>query len=223
MRNSYFSFANERREKTLSAGFTLIELMVVLAIIVTITTITLSSQSSFNKSIILANTAYDVALTLRSAEIYGLSGRAVGGTSVAGYGLHFQKAVPGSFMLFADTSPAPNASNCHGLPAGGASAPDAKPGNCTYDTGEKVMDYNLGNGITVSDFCAYSFGAWACAYAQGGGLTELDIVFSRPNPEPFINVNGTRACIALSSPQGGARFVSVGASGEITADASSCP
>lgn len=197
--------------------------MVVLAIIVTITTITLSTQSSFNKTIILANTAYDVALTLRSAEVYGLSGRAIGGTSGIGYGLHFLKASPGSFTLFADTSPAPSAANCHGLPSGGASAPDAKPGNCTYDIGETVTDYNLGNGVVVSDFCAYSFGAWSCAYAQGGGLTALDIVFARPNPEPFVNVSGTRACIALASPQGGARFISVGASGEITADASSCP
>ncbi|MDE1919732.1 MAG: hypothetical protein KGH56_03510 [Patescibacteria group bacterium] len=197
--------------------------MVVLAIIVAITTITLSSQSSFNKTIILSNTAYDVALTLRSAETYGLSSRAAGTMTGVGYGLHFDKTTPGSFTFFADTSPAPSASNCHGLPVGGATAPDAKPGNCTYDTGEKIMDYNLGNGIIVSDFCAYALGSWSCAHAQGGGLSTLDIVFARPNPDPFINVNGTNACVALASPQGGQRFVSVNAAGEISADAPSCP
>ncbi|MCX6787707.1 MAG: type II secretion system protein [Candidatus Kaiserbacteria bacterium] len=207
----------------LVSGFTLTELMVVLAIIVTITTVTLSSQSSFNKTIILANTAYDIALSLRSAETYGLAGRAVNGVTSAGYGLNFQKISPGSFTLFADTSPGPNASNCHGLPAAGASAPDAKSGNCTYDPGEKVMDYVLGNNIIVSDFCAYSFGGWSCAYAQGGGLSSLDIVFARPNPDPFINIQGTKACLTISSPQGGTRFISVAASGEITAKAPSCP
>ena len=50
----------------LSKGFTLIELLIVLAIIATVTTIALSSQSNFNKTLILANTAYDIALTLRS-------------------------------------------------------------------------------------------------------------------------------------------------------------
>ena len=49
---------------SLSKGFTLIELMVVLAIIVVITTVVLTSQSSFNKSLILANTSYDIALSL---------------------------------------------------------------------------------------------------------------------------------------------------------------
>lgn len=197
--------------------------MVVLAIIVTVTAITLSSQSSFNKTLVLANTAYDIALTLRSAETYGIGSRARGGVANAGYGVHFEKATPESFTLFADSQPAPNAANCHGLPEGGALAPDAKPGNCTYDgpsSGEKVATYILGNGITVGDFCAYAFGSWSCARE---GLAALDIVFARPNPDPFINIQGTKACLTVSSPHGGSRFVSVAASGEITANAPSCP
>lgn len=231
-RNFYFSFASVRTRRfvapdgvsrTLSSGFTLIELMVVLTIIVTITMVILTSQSTFNKTLILANTAYDIALTLRSSQTYGLSSRAVVSTRNVGYGLNFQKVTPGSYTLFADTFPEPSAFNCHGIPPNGATAPDAKPGNCRYDSGEKVLDYTLGNNIIVSDFCAFALGSWSCAYARGGGLTSLNIVFARPNPDPFINVNGTKACLAISSPQGGSSFISVSASGEITANAPSCP
>ncbi|MBI2025169.1 type II secretion system protein [Candidatus Kaiserbacteria bacterium] len=213
-------------------GFTLVELMVVLTIIVVITMVVLASQSSFNKTLILANTAYDVALTLRSAETYGLGSRAFGSTVNAGYGVHFESGTPGSFTLFADLYPAPSISSvCH--PTADPSAPSALPGNCSYEQGqgEKVMLYTLGNGIAVSDFCAYALGSWSCASANGGGLTTLDIIFARPNPEPFMSVNGsysstfpvTDACITLSSPQGGAQYISVGSSGRITANASSCP
>ncbi|MDE2021325.1 MAG: type II secretion system protein [Patescibacteria group bacterium] len=215
--------------RTRHRGFSLVELLVVLAIMVIITTIALTSQSAFNKTLILANTAYDVALTLRSAETYGLGNRVAGSVANAGYGIDFQKATPGSFILFADTSPqSSNSTACHPNPD--PSAPNARPGNCVYDagSGEKVTSYALGNGITISDFCAYQLSVWSCA---SGGLSSLDIIFSRPNPDPFISVNGsystvspaTRACLTLSSPQGGLRFISVGASGEITANAASCP
>ncbi|MDP2651722.1 MAG: type II secretion system protein, partial [bacterium] len=131
-KNSYFSFANERRQKTQSSGFTLVELMVVLAIIGVVMSIVLTNQGSFNKTLILQNTTYDIALTLRNAETYGLGSRAVGLAANLGYGVHFQNAPARLMTLFADTSPSPDASNCHGLPAGGADAPDAQPGDCVY-------------------------------------------------------------------------------------------
>ena len=217
MKRSWKSYAKSGK------GFTLTELMVVLAIIATITTVTLSSQSSFNKTLVLANTAYDIALALRTAETYGVGNRAIGGIVNAGYGIHFQKATPDSFTLFSDSQPAPNVNNCHGLPVGGETAPDAKPGDCTYDglgSGEEVTTYTLGNGMLVSDFCVYTFGSWSCASEN---LLTLDIVFARPNPDPFINIQGTKACIAVSSPQGDSRFIAVSTSGAITVDASSCP
>lgn len=218
-----------------NAGFTLTELLVVLAIITIITSAVLTSQSSFNKTLILANTAYDIALTIRSAETIGLGSRVTGVSANAGYGLSFQKARPGSFTLFSDTYPAPSTTSvCH--PIADVAAPNAKPGNCSYESAqnEKVVEYLLGNGITVSDFCAYALGSWTCTYAHdgySGGLSVLDIVFARPNPEPFISVNGsysaafpiTAACLTITSPQGGGHFISVGSSGQIIANAASCP
>lgn len=213
-------------------GFTLIELLVVTAIILVVTSIVFTSQGSFNKTLILANTAYDIALTLRSAETYGLGSRAAGGVANTGYGVDFQAGTPSSFTFFADIYPPPStAPGCH--QAVDSSTPDARPGNCAYEAsqGEKITDYTLGNGITVDDFCAYALGGWSCARSNGNSLTSLDIVFARPNAEAFMSVNGsysvaspvTRACLVVASPQGGARFVSVAASGAITANAPSCP
>lgn len=215
----------------LSAGFTLVELLVVLAIIVTITSVVLTSQSSFNKTLILANTAYDVALSLRSAATYGLGGHAIS-MLPTGYGMHFELSTPGSFTLFADTYPAPSAlSVCH--PVDDQTTLDAQPGNCSYESAQDatVMVYTLGNNITIGDFCAFASGSWSCAYAEGGGLTALDIVFARPDADPFMSVNRaystlspvTNACLTISSPLGGERYVAVSSTGRITANATSCP
>lgn len=207
--------------------------MVVMTIIVVITGIALTSNSSFNKTLIVSNAAYDVALTLRSAESYGLSSRAASGSVVnAGYGLNFKKTSPSSFTFFADTYPAAStASVCH--PVSDASAPSALPGNCAYDAtqGEKVITYAIGSGVTIADFCAFSGSSWSCANSNGNSLTSLDIVFARPNPDAFMSVNGayssslpvTAACIKLTSPQGGTRAVSIISSGSISASATTCP
>ncbi|NNM83707.1 type II secretion system protein [Candidatus Parcubacteria bacterium] len=214
-------------------GFTLIELLVVLAIIIVVMAIVFTSQSSFNKTLTLTNTAYDVALTFRFAETYGLGSRAFGTAANTGYGLHFTSGTPGSFVLFADTYPPVGSGSpplCHLPPSYAPTGPSAESGNCVYDAGqgEKVQDYLLGNGITIEKFCAEASGFWKCSTS---GINSLDVVFSRPNPTPFMSENGsysplspvTAACLELTSPQGGSKYVTVAASGEISANAPSCP
>lgn len=209
-------------------GFTLIELMVVLAIIVVVTTIAITGQGSFNRSIILSNAAYDLALSFRSAEVYGLGSRATGSAANTGYGLHFDRGTPTTFLMFADSSPGPSTTSCH--PAVDINAPDAKPGDCAYQSSGDILTntYRLGNGITISKFCGYSSGAWTCS---DGTVSTLDVTFTRPNTNPTITVNGsysaafpvTQACITLSSPQGATKFVTVSQTGRISADAAACP
>ncbi len=202
----------------MSKGFTLIELLVVLAIIGVLMTIAFTSQSTFNKTFILNNTAYDIALTIHSAESYGLGSRASGGITSAGYGVHFQNSPAGSFILFADTHPF---ASC--------STPDCKSGDGVYTSSDTlVQKYTFGNNIVINNFCARVSSVWKCA--SDGSITSLDIVFARPNPNAVINAYNsstyspaTAACIAIASPQGGAKFISVASSGEITASAASCP
>lgn len=219
--------SSRRRSLT---GFTLVELMVVMAIIVTISSIMVTSQNSFNRTLILSNTAYDIALTLRYAETFGMSSRALEGVSASvGYGLYFNHATPDSFIFFKDSSN--NMENCYGAPpSGDINAPDAKHGNCVYDVnGEQVSSYKLGNGMTVKDFCILSSitSTWSCT---ANGLTALNIVFIRPDPNPWITAidsggskSGTKACITVQAPGGDVRYVSVIKSGAISANATNCP
>ncbi len=208
-------------------------MLVVLAIITIITAVVLTSQSAFNKTLLLTNTAYDVALTFRFAETYGLGSRAFGGTLDTGYGLHFASGgASNSFILFADNYPSVGSGSvCHPAPSYDPAGPSAEPGNCAYDASqnEKVQSYALGNGITISNFCAQSNNVWTCS--SNGALTSLDVVFARPNPTPYMSANGvysgtfpvTAACITLTTPQGSFKYISVGASGQVSTAGTSCP
>ena len=212
----------------------MVELLVVLAIVVSITSVVLTNQGAFNKTLVLSNTAYDVALSLRSAQMYGIGGRAMS-VAPTGYGIHFDMATPNSFLLFADAYPAPTVQStmCHIITD--AAALDAHPGDCIYESGSDLMvtKYTLGNSITLTDFCVYvsNSATPTCASSGGGGLSTLDIVFARPNPDPLMSANGvysalspiTSACLTLSSPLGGDRYVLVSSSGRILANAPSCP
>ncbi|HUY62401.1 MAG TPA: type II secretion system protein [Candidatus Paceibacterota bacterium] len=224
-------------------GFTLVEMLVVLAIIAIMVAIVLTNQRSFNNSFTLANTAYDIGLTMRSAETYGLGTRGLGANANIGYGLHFDTSSNSSFIFFADTSPAPDTNSCYGPFALGANAPNAKPGDCVYTAGsdQEVSPYMINNGITISNFCVHvsQLIPWVCEHGWytplfQATLTSMDVVFSRPNDTPYISIGTTfsqpawsayytSACLALLSPQGGTRYVSVSTTGEINGDAASCP
>lgn len=201
-------------------GFTLVELLVVVAIMTVVMSIVITGQNSFNNSLVVSNTAYDVALAIRSTETFGLGSRVVSGVANVGYGVDFNSSTPAVFTIFADTDTAPGESNCHTPQSGVVNAPDTQPGDCVYDASDsKVAAYTLGNGVTVTRLCGFSNSAWNC------NLSSLDIVFARPNPTPFMRANGSsvteysQACITLTSPQGGTRFLRVLSSGQIDTSA----
>ncbi|HET9641278.1 MAG TPA: type II secretion system protein [Candidatus Paceibacterota bacterium] len=205
----------------LSCGFTIIELLVVLGIIAVIMGIVLTSQGNFNRSIVLANTAYDIALTVRSAETYGISSRASAASPNTGYGLHFDAGNQSSFILFADTNPAASCTTPGCTP----------PGNHVYTQGLDVLvqTYSLGNNITIQDFCAYINNAWSCA-SNTAGITSLDVVYARPNPTAYMSRNGvysssiSAACLLLASTGGTTRSITIWGSGAINPNASPpCP
>lgn len=234
------------RAPTRSRGFTLIEMLIVIAIIMVLAVIALTSQSSFNRSFLLANTAYDVALTIRGAQNYGVGGQTIGASSV-GYGVDFQLASPRAFILFADSFPDVNGTPlCHPVKSGEPPPPNPAPGDCRYEAGSDVQaaSYKIGNGISIQDFCVdVPSGAtdnWECA--SGGSFAQLDIVFARPNAttymaagtsggswlysenNPFrvVGQTITKACIKLTSSSGGLAVVEVNAAGEITATGNAC-
>src|SRR6185312_4659547 len=97
-------------------GFTLVELRVVVAIFLIITAITLGNQSRFSSDILITNLAYQIALSIREAQVYGIGSKGVADNSSsginnfqAGYGIHIGASddltlKPTSYNVFADTA-----------------------------------------------------------------------------------------------------------------------
>ncbi len=219
-------------------GFTLVEMLVVLVIIGIVTTIALVGQSTFNKSLMLTNTAYTVALSIREMQSLGLSSRkfTLQGQNVQnpGYGVHLSTATPGSYILFADTRATQGIpSNC-ATAVGTVGAPDHKPGNCLYDSIGASVDgivrtYNFGRGFKIDHFCgkAATTGDTICS---GSVLSELDISFLRSNTETIINGKRSSGWVALTSAEiyikepedGNMRAICVSSIGQVSVTGDDC-
>ena len=196
-------------------------MLVVLAIIIIITVIALAGQSGFDRTVALNNATYDVALSIREAQSYGVSSQSFSGTNNAGYGIYLRSAAPASYVLFADTYP----------PVSATARPDAKPGDGLYSSSaspsELLKTYTLNNGYSVSSFCAYaSNGTRACT---ADGLTEAAITFSRPNTRTYVEARSSSswstyqsACVTVSNRVGDQRFVLVAENGQVSI-VTACP
>lgn len=155
------------------AAFTLIELLVSVGIFGFMTALMVAKYGNFNQSVLLTNLAYDVAVTIRTAQAYGLSVKSV--NTVAdedkfknAYGVYFnsQMGENDSFTLFTDIN--------------------TKDGQ--YDgpsSGEEVTKYNLKRGATIHSVCATNNSI--CDPDEG----TLNISFLRPDPSAQICLNSS--------------------------------
>lgn len=208
-------------------------MLVVLSIIGILSIIVVVSQRTFNRTILLNYTAYDIALSIRSAQTYGLGSRTSAEGRNIGYGVRFASGAPGSFILFADAYPgtadAQPPISCHPRRTGAdGSEPDAVPGDCVYQAGQDglVGQYTIGNGMQVSGLYAYDSNG-----VRTNSLGSLDIVFARPNTRTYVSsgvgatpsyVGFSRACVTLTSPQGGNSYIHVQPTGEINVNSTAC-
>lgn len=209
-------------------GFTLVEMLVVLGIIALITTIVVTGQSTYNKTLLLTDTTYGVALSAREAQSFGIGSRKFGNVQNPGYGLHFSSATPSSYILFADTdNTLPATSNC---PLGTPGTPEAKPGNCRYDSADGIVSsYTFDRGFTISKFCGKTGLTRYCS-TDSAPLTSLDLVFTRPNTTTTISgmigsslTSFSCAEITISDPtQQVTRMIRISSIGEISTN-QSCP
>jgi prepilin-type N-terminal cleavage/methylation domain-containing protein len=112
-----------------SKGFTLFELLAVMAVFILLTSITIASDSRFGGRVALEAVAYDIALSIREAQIYGVAVRRTSaGSFNVGYGMHF---TPGTgYELYADLN-----------------------GDGIRDVGETVKATTM-SGYTISSLCA---------------------------------------------------------------------
>lgn len=194
-----------------SKGFTLIELLVVCAIIVVITALVLVDSNKFGGDVTLENFAYDVALSVRQTQVYGIAVERFGTSNFnTGYGMHFSLTTPNSYILFADED------------GTGIYDPNASP--------SEVVDSNtISQGFAITGLCAIpEVGGSTC-----NPVSEIDILFIRPEPDAYISVgtsgNAPVSCvrqpnaacnyeaqITLTSPKGDTRTVVVDATGQIS-------
>jgi len=206
-------------------GFTLVEMIVVLAIIVVVTAVVINGQSTYNRSILLTDTAYTVAYSIRQAQSLGLASRGAGGIVDAGYGVRFAGTT--GYTVFADTTgtPALSESVCplNRPPPGQPDTPETKPGNCRYDPGTDhvVQNYTFSRGYTIGNICGKSGSTLTCS------LSSLDMVFMRPETRAILigpsNQSFTCVEVHVRPPTGNeVRIIRVSQLGEISVG-QACP
>jgi len=177
-------------------GFSTVELLVTLAIFVIITTIVLVNFPTLSNKIALENLVTEVALTVRQAQVFGVSSRefGVGSGIFPGHGVHFDSAQNTTFFLFADVD-------------------DDK----LFDESTELLEtFSMRRLNFISALCGFATPTSPCT-----PLTKLDITFKRPNPEPILR--GTTAtvddysyvAIQVSSPSGNNRRIIVWSNGQI--------
>lgn len=183
-----------------SRGFTLIELMVTVGIFAVITSVLLARNSKFDDETLLQSAAYEVALSVRQAQNYGINVRGQSGEFDNAYGVHFSENSP-SYVLFRDLGDDPD--------------------NIYSGDTELLEEYVLGRGYTIARICQYGGASEPCGtILEGGGIS---VVFRRPEPEAIITTTIedragqqiSNVAIELVSPREGSRFIVVQQTGQI--------
>ncbi len=198
------------------AGFSLIELIVSISIFLLLSSVTLVNHSKFSGAVELENLAYDVALSIRQAQVFGLSVKEFeprSGEFQQGYGVHFNKNTPTKFVIFTDRD-----LTSYGGP----------PINSQYDTTvpcgvvgtECIETFTIRKGNRISDFCArLSSSIQRCVSL--GDLSYINIIFVRPDPDAVITSDVvseiyTDAVVTVKSPKGIERDVVTQLTGQIS-------
>lgn len=154
---------NDSRLMTTS-GFTLIELLVVVGIMIIISALMLANNNRFGGRILLENLGYDMALTVRKAQIFGISVQSTGGGNFgAAYGMHFSMSTPKAYVLFADSAPR----------------------NGAYGAGEDVQSFSISRGYQIEKLCTPA----GTDISTCNSVSQLDILFKRPEPDAWISIN----------------------------------
>ena len=200
-----------------SQAFTLIELLAVVAIMALMAGIVMSNQGKFGGQVLLQNFAYDVALSVRQAQVYGISVQRFGtGRFNAGYGIYVNDSVSTRYTLFADSSPL------------------IADGLYTEGSDEQRATMNITRGYFISKLCVPK-GADAVSCTEA---SEVHILFVRPEPDALIswrgegagaplhrclpsrtNTNcGADARIVMQSPRGDTMSVIISGNGQIAVD-----
>lgn len=195
------------------AGFTLIEMIVVTAIFGVITAVLVFNYGDFTDRTLVTNMAYEIALTVRQAQVFGLGVRGAGNTFSDSFDNAYGVFVSlpagedntNSLILFLDAN---TDTECDG--SGGSACA------CTGDAGDECVEkLTLQRGIAVTSL----------RVDPGAGcelIEELSVSFKRPNPDALIRQNGATvvyktAEIEITAPRSKeVRYVIIRDTGQIS-------
>jgi type II secretory pathway pseudopilin PulG len=186
--------AEKYRCQNFLTGFTLLEMMLVIGIMVLVTSLILANYPGINEKLGVRRVAEEIASSARQVQAYGLGVKEAGtGSGIfPGYGLYFQSASNASYILFAD-----------------------KNNNLQYDADEKINEVLIQNGIQIDDLCANQkqIPAGPC------GLDNLIAMYLRPQPQVSLRSGGSSYAdieIKIKGPRGTTKTVVFWLSGQIT-------
>lgn len=180
----------------------MIELVVSTGILVVITTVVLVNHAAFGGSVLVGALAYDVGLSVRQAQVFGLSVREFGtgtGAFDLGYGVHFDIDDPTSYRIFADVDK-----------------------NKTFDISDGTEEiFYIGRSFSIARICVTNV-SFVELCSNTDSVSTLDITFIRPDPDAHIRINGNAASmyqsarIVVTSPKGKEREIIVESTGQIS-------
>lgn len=204
-------------------GFTLVELMMCVAIMLLMTGALLQKYPETTMRMNVSNTAHKLALLVREAQIRGSAVDSVNST-LGGYGMYFDLANNKEAILFGDTIDS-SISKPFGLGVG----------NGIYDglvVDKKKSSITMPIGYSFKKLCIKAATSYVCNDDYSPHITNLTISFSRPSTFANIYINGdplteySSACVEVNSPKaplsGHVRSVQFYHSGMVTTSNGPC-
>ena len=186
-----------------NGGFSLIEIMVVVGILVIINTMIFASYPEFSQKLSLKRTSEEVALIARQAQSYalGIKKSALGSDDYFGFGIRFNKTAPTTIILFTDFGAIPNKIYDVGDGCGSSST------ECFQEFKIDTRDY-------IFELRAYD------SVDDSMPVNILDVVYPRAASMATITADGgianpSYAKVTIKSPRGGEKYIKIWISGQI--------
>jgi len=168
-------------------GFTLVEMLVVLSIIVIITGIVIFNVGTEQQNSALLRSAQNLSLNLRRAQSFALSSKTYKTVGVpCGWGVHFNGIGSTSYVIFADLASFADCSDRDFIRAG--------------DGSEDFETTNFDAGVNISSLSS----------------NLSDVVFTPPDPTVKFIPDQTSASVIMINKNGATRTININKTGFIS-------
>lgn len=181
------NYKNKKTKKN-SRGFTLVEMTIVAGIFAILTAVAVFKYGDFTSNLLVTNMAYEIALTTRQAQIFGLGSRGyTDGTEKVfnyPYGVFFNMRDGSTgelnetkrFAFFVDR-------NQDNEPGYGQCNTSSGNGDCVCGTNDECIEQlTLQRNIKITEL-RVSAGVGVC---EADSVDKLAVTFKRPSPEARI-------------------------------------